>query len=133
MTDVVWQYRVFWFNRIPEEWYDVPEPSRTWQHFCAKLLPWEDVIDWLNQMGTEGWEIFHVREEFSFNWEDDASVKGYAASTTKGGLMAALGELGSDSPMRDFVFSLNTPSPNAGRQPTLIFFYARRPKSTSPS
>jgi hypothetical protein len=121
-----WEYRVFWFNRVPDEWHQLPQVNRTWDRFCAMLLPWEDVVQWMNEAGQQGWEVFHVREESSSDWEDTGVLKGYAESTHRS-VMGALGEIGASSPARDLSFALNTPSGYAERQPTLIFFYARRP------
>jgi hypothetical protein len=125
-----WEYWVSWFNRVPDEWHDLPVESRTWDRFCGILLPWKDVLEWMNRMGQQGWEIFHVREESTANWEDDAFVKGVAESVSKGKL-GALGEIGAASPMRDYAILLNTPSGYADRQPTMLFFYARRPRRSA--
>jgi len=121
----MWQYRVFWFNRVPTSWWEVGPELKTWEGFVGMLIPWQEVVAYMNKVGAEDWEIFHIREDYTYNWEEDQLVKGYAASTHRS-LAGALGELGASSPARDYEIHLNSAKPDALREPWLIFFYARR-------
>lgn len=105
-----WEYRILWFNRVTPAWADLPEDQRSYHNFRALLAPWQDVADYMNSVGTEGWEIFQVREVVEHNW--DEPLRAISQSNPRS--------------VNDSTLTFNTPVPTSGSEVVILFFYARR-------
>jgi hypothetical protein len=110
-----WEYRISWFNRVTSDWNELAPDQRSYHNFQALLAPWQDVADYMNQVGSEGWEIFQIREVAQHNWDDP--LKAYAESSAR-------------SLTADLSLTFNLALPTMLSEVIVVFFYARRRAQT---